>query len=160
MNENKTNEIDIKKQMDSNVKGFILTANQFNHLATFFNEYSMEKYGTWKLEFRHKSGHIIHQRHMKNYVYPCVALSSDFPYFRMEFNGRFCEDWVKFNKIARKSNAEFIVFKNDHNNNISSFSMCGGTSYMEMTTWFGGGRLYHEPSATPYTLSTFDNVIN
>ena len=95
-------------------QGFVITKRQFNHLAEVLYPYTLPGYGLWSLQFHPKSGHIVHDRMMQeSFVYPTKALSEDFNYFRWSFNGLFCADWIKFNKIIKDTDCEYVLFKQE-----------------------------------------------
>lgn len=155
-------------KLDDIRNAFILSKNQFAHLAELFVPMTTRDYGLYGLQFHPKSGHIVYQYryhahigdpHHGDYIYPTRGLSKDFEYFRWSFNSLFMEKWIYFSNIIEDSDCEYVLYNHDQDGDHFTAYDINKDLYYKMGVHVGGGRLYNEPSGEECVIHQEDTVI-
>ncbi len=141
--------------------GFVLTRNQFDSITTLVMEKQAKICpGMWSNFFYPLSGHVVFELDWPGrLVYPLLALSTNFSYYKWIYGPRFPIDWVKFSDMIKETDCNYILFKEEEGHGMFySVDSVSGEIY-QLSMFVGGGRMYHQPSAHPCGISPYDEVI-
>ncbi len=154
--------------LDTVKTGFVMSKRQFVKLSTIMLTRAAELCGTWSVMFYPKSGHLVTGTSMLHpMVFPLLALSKNFEYYKWLHGPSLACDWVNFavRVINENRDYDFVLFaraKADNDDRstdlLRTFSIKTGLVH-QGTMHVGGGRIYNEDSAIPYTESQTDTIV-
>jgi hypothetical protein len=141
--------------------GFVMSRQQFIKLSEIMQERASHSSGLWTVFFYPKSGHLmIREGRTSKIVFPLVALSENFEYYKWIHGPRLAHEWVKFATELSSLDYDFVLFsKQNDTEMLQSFST--QTDQVHKNNVFvDGGRPYYEPVATEYMGSPYDTIIS
>jgi len=137
-------------------QAIVMTRAQFDHLAPIMRERGKIVPASWSMTFYPKSGHM-RDHGMIAPVYPLPVLPKNFGYFRWHYGPGFPKEWARFAEQIQGRKCPYVLF-DEKENEFVAVDVETGIVYTG-EGFVGGGRVYHEPSATPYHVSKYDEVI-
>ena len=154
--------------LDTVKTGFVMSKRQFVKLSTIMLTRAAESCGTWSVMFYPKSGHLVAGTTMLHpMVFPLLALSKNFEYYKWSHGPGLACDWMKFTMelIDKRVDYDFVMFATKPDDDgcstsslLQTFSVTTGLVH-KGKIHVGGGRMYHEDSAQPCNESFYDNII-
>jgi hypothetical protein len=139
-----------------------MTRAQFDDVTVTMRERAAESSGSWTVFFYPKSAHMaIESLRRDRTVYPLVALSTDFDYYKWVHGPGFAKEWVKFAKSIRNVPSRYIFHGKIRGRGDSVLSAIHDETGKEYASRAdpGGGRVYHEPAAQKLTYYAYDRLI-
>lgn len=136
----------------------VFTWKQFHFITLMMMEdHAKSNYGCIKLYFYPKNGFITSAKYGEDFAIKVPFISFPFEYYYIDFNAYFAQDWKKVDEFIQSFSKppSFVLF-NLTNDRPSFFVVDGQKKIIhEIPTWFGGGRMWSQQHAQPYTLSTY-----
>jgi len=131
-----------------------MTRSQFIDLTLNVMQRRNSKTGLWTIFFYPKSTHLVVHTDFQNRVYPLLALSENYEYYKWIYGPKLVHDWINFAKIITKIFYGYVFFTGK---SLRAVDIKNG-AIVEADITVGGGRFY-EPLACPYKVFGMDVVV-
>ena len=141
--------------------GFVLTRNQFDSITTLVMEKQAKVCpGMWSNFFYPLSGHVVFKLDFLDMiVYPLLALSTNFPYYKWIYGPGLPGDWVKFADMIKGTDCDYVLFKDEKSREMLCAINSVSGKFYQSNIHVGGGRMYCHSVARPYEIGQYDKVI-